>query len=436
MSCAFPMNRFLLLAAAVPLTCFSGAAPAKVIGRMTTADAVSEARIAALPAPQRAYWIAYWKHSQLRMAADKAALAAERKGLAKDPAGPPSGSTGSMPLNRDAAWYRTSEARHIADNIVSFRTPAGGWGKNQNRAGPLRAPGQSYAVVEHLPPTAAGDIKADEKWAFVGTIDNGATTSELRFLARAQQAFPGPDGQAYRAAFLKGLRYLLEAQYPNGGWPQIYPLEGGYHDAVTFNDDAMTHVVELLADVAVKRDQHAFVPDALAAQAGAAVDRAVALILRTQVVVGGARTGWAQQYDALTLAPAGARNFEPASLSSYESAAILSFLMRLSSPSPEVVRAVHEGVAWLQARALHDVAWIESGSDGRRLMPKTGADPIWARFYDITSMQPIFGDRDRTIHDNANELSVERRNGYSWFGAGPARSLRLYERWALNHPRR
>jgi PelA/Pel-15E family pectate lyase len=36
------------------------------------------------------------------------------------------------------------------------------------------------------------------------------------------------------------VRYLLAAQFPNGGWPQVWPLEGGYHDAVTFNDNAVS----------------------------------------------------------------------------------------------------------------------------------------------------------------------------------------------------
>ncbi|WP_204266508.1 pectate lyase, partial [Enterobacter hormaechei] len=75
----------------------------------------------------------------------------------------------------------------------------------------------------------------DEAWSYVGTIDNNATTSELRFLARVQAMAPGAEGERYRAAFLKGVRYLLEAQFPNGGWPQIYPLQGGYHDALTYN---------------------------------------------------------------------------------------------------------------------------------------------------------------------------------------------------------
>jgi PelA/Pel-15E family pectate lyase len=405
-----------------------------VIGTMTPADAVSEARVAAVPAPQRVAWTAYWKGSHVRMAADKAALAAEREGLAAIPAGPPNGNTKSMPLDRAPDWYGSAEARHIADNIVSFQTLAGGWSKNQNRAGPLRVRGQAYVIVDKAPLTAVGDSKGDNGWTYVGTIDNGATTTELRFLARAQQSFAGPDGEPYRAAFLKGLLYLLEAQYPNGGWPQIYPLEGGYHDAVTFNDDAMTHVVELLADVGGKRNEFAFVPDALAARSQAALDRAVAMIVRTQIEVGGKPTGWAQQYDALTLAPAGARNFEPAALSSNESAALLAFLMHLPSPSRDVIRAVHDGAAWLKEAALHDVEWTAAGPEGRRLVPKPGAGPVWARYYEIGTMRPIFGDRDRTVHDDVNDLSIERRDGYSWFGSGPARTLRLYERWLADHP--
>jgi PelA/Pel-15E family pectate lyase len=421
------MMRFFFVATAAWMLCFAAPISAKVIGTMTAAEPLSDARIAELPAGQRAPWIAYWKQSQALMAADKATLAAERKGLAAIPAGPPSGSTKAMPLDRAADWYGSAEARRIADNIVSFQTPAGGWGKNQDRTGPPRARGQSYFVVEKA-------SLAGEDWAFVGTIDNGATTTELRFLARVQQAFPGPHGPAYRASFLKGLLYLLEAQYPDGGWPQIYPLQGGYHDAVTLNDDAMMHVLELLSDVAAKRDEYTFVPDALVAQSQAALDRAVALIVRTQIVVGGKRTGWAQQYDPLTLAPAGARNFEPAALSSYESAALLALLMQLPSPSPEIVQTVHDGAVWLKERALHDVEWTSTGTEGRRLVPKAGAGPIWARYYDIGTMRPIFGDRDKTIHDDVNDLSIERRDGYSWFGSGPARTLRLYERWSADHP--
>jgi len=370
------------------------------------------------------------------MADDKAALAAERQGLATIPDSPPQARRAVMSLDRDAAWYGSADARRIADNIVSFQTPAGGWGKNQDRTGPPRVRGQHFAIIENLPRNARSGIPGDDDWAYVGTIDNDATISELRFLARVQQAVAGADGVPYRAAAVKGLRYLLEAQYPNGGWPQVYPLAGGYHDAVTFNDDALANVAELLSAAAARQAEFSFVPPAVASNARNAVERALDLVVRTQVIVSGKRTGWGQQHDPLTLVPVAARNYEPAALSSHESAALLAFLMRLPAPSPAIVRAVHDGVAWLAARGLRDVEWPQGrpAAEGRRLVPKTGAGPIWARFYDIPAMRPIFGDRDQTIHDDVNEISLERRNGYSWYSAGPGSTIRQYEEWTAKHP--
>src|SRR3569623_1301101 len=275
----------------MPLVC---AANAAVIGHMSPAPPLSEARIASLPKAEQGAWRAYLARSRALMAADKAALAAERQGINAPPPAPsgPSGG-GGMRGDHPDAWYAGSEARQIADNIVSFQTPAGGWGKNQDRAGPVRLRGQAYVARDHAHAAARAELAAEgEDWSYVGTIDNNATTSELRFLARVQAAPPGPQGEAYRAAFLKGVRYLLEAQFPNGGWPQIYPLQGGYHDALTFNDDAISQVVELLQDVGGRSGDFAFVPTDLAAAARAAEQKALAVILKTQVVVDGKRTIW------------------------------------------------------------------------------------------------------------------------------------------------
>ena len=207
---------------------------AKVVGTMVPADPITEARIAQLPRSDQEQWFDYLTRSRALMTADKTALAAERAGKAPPP-GPRSGA-GGMPLDRPAEWYGSAEARHVADNIVSFQTPAGGWGKNQDRTAPLRVPGQSYVPVEKLPVSVGSDIQAaGAGWNFAGTIDNGATVTELRFLARVQAHVPRAEGDAYRAAFLKGVRYLLTAQFPNGGWPQVFPLQGGYHDALTYN---------------------------------------------------------------------------------------------------------------------------------------------------------------------------------------------------------
>ncbi|MCS0598132.1 pectate lyase [Massilia agri] len=393
---------------------------AATLSTMTPAQPLSETRIAALPPAQQGPWRDYLARSRQLMAADKAALQAEGPlDTTPRPHGGPQ--DGGMPLRQAAAWYGKPEALHIAGNILSFQTPAGGWGKNIDRSGPPRRPGEPWVPLD------AGQRKAS--WSYVGTFDNGATTNELRFLARVQAQLPGAQGEPYRAAFLKGLRYVLNAQYPNGGFPQVYPLQGGYHDAVTLNDNAMVRVVTLLADVMEGQGDFAFVPAAQLRETRAAVEQAVALFLATQQRSGASLSGWGQQYDALTLALAGARKFEPAALASLETAAVLQFLMRLPDPSPEVRASVDGGVAWLRAAALRDVAW-KMTPEGRKLLPAPGAPELWARYYDARTLKPVFGDRDGTIHDDVNELQAERRNGYAWFGTTPAKAIAQHATWS------
>jgi PelA/Pel-15E family pectate lyase len=275
------------------------------------------------------------------------------------------------------------------------------------------------------------DAPVDRFWTFVGSLDNGATTTEMRFLARVQREAPGSEGDGYRASIVEGVKYLLIAQYPNGGWPQNYPLEGGFHDGVTFNDNAVAEAAMLLADIREGRPEFAFVPKDLRKQAGWASVRAVDVILAAQVVVDGKRTIWPQQVDALTLEPISARNYEMRSLATAETADILLFLMRQPDPSPEVKAAVDAGVAWLKDHAIYDLAWeFGTEDEGRRAVASAGAGPIWARFYDIRTGRPIFGDKDKTIHDDVNGISKERRKNYAWYGTAPQKAIEAYKVWS------
>jgi len=159
------------------------------------------------------------------------------------------------------------------------------------------------------------------------------------------------------------------------------------------------------------------------------------------LVVKGKKTVWAQQHDALTLAPVSGRNFEPAALSAGESADILVFLMKLPNPSPEVRAAIEAGVAWLKANAIYGQAWVGGRRgppvDGaapvaptpRHLEATPGAGPIWARYYSLETGKPVFGDRDKTIHDNVDDLTVERKNGYAWYSGGAKEALDAYTAW-------
>lgn len=411
---------------------------AGVIGTNVPAQPITAERIAALPSAQQPAWKAYLDRSIAQEKADRAALAAELKPGQTPPPPPPAGhGDGGMALDKDPVWYGSPEARHIADVIVSFQTPAGGWSKNQDRTGAPRLPGQPWASDNNSKYLTENDFDAarDPKWGYVGTLDNNATITELRFLAKVSRQVPGAEGETYRQSFLKGVRYLLAAQFPNGGWPQVWPLEGGYHDAVTFNDNAVSEAAYLLTEVAEAKPDFAFVPADLRAKAAVAAKKGREVIVAAQIRVDGKPTIWGQQADPFTLAPVAGRNFEPPALATGESADLLFYLMQLPDPTPAEVAAVHAGVAWLRKAAIVGFEWTGKGEpDGRHLVEKPGAGPIWARYYD-TSGKPVFGERDKTLRDNVNELSRERRDGYSWFGTQPAKIIRLYETgWAAKHP--
>ena len=410
---------------------------ATVIGKSEAAQSLTGARISELPASQRGAWFVYLQRSEQQEKLDRAALAAERKGMRDLPADPPLGfSARSMPLDREPSLYSSPAARHIADVIVSFQTPAGGWGKNMNMSGPVRAQGQSFVPDNSNRFPSPGDFDAprDPSWHYVGTLDNDATTTEMHFLAKVQANIPSADGEVYRAAFLRGLRYLLAAQYPNGGWPQVWPLEGGYHDAITFNDDAVYNATELLTEVSEGKPEDAFVPEELRNKAASAVANALKCILAAQFRVSGRETIWGQQVDMLTLKPVSARNYEPAALSSEESAHLLMYLMSLHRPSAQVKTAISDGISWLRAHAIYNKAVVgdRNTAEGRHLIEQQGAGPLWARFYALDTEKPIFGDRDKTLHDDMNEISVERRNGYAWFNTAPAAALSEYDTWKLS----
>ncbi|HET9510986.1 MAG TPA: pectate lyase [Sphingomonas sp.] len=414
------------LAAASAMTPVTG----RVVAINRAAEPVTAARIALLPVRDRAVWSAYLTRSQAQMRADKAALAAERTPGRPIPPQPATGNgEKTMPLDRASAWYAGAEARRIADVILSFQIPSGGWGKNQPRDGAVRQPGQLYISNNSNQAATPGDFDAPGAWHYVGTIDNDATITETRFLAKVAAAVPGAIGERYRAGATRGLRYLLAAQYPNGGWPQVWPLEGGYHDAITLNDNAMAQVLTLMSDAAAGHGDFAMLPVALRRDVAAAATRGIDCILRMQVIVNGRKTGWGQQHDALTLRITSARNYEPAALAAPESAAVIRYLMALPQRTPAITAAIDAGVAWLKSSAIVGQAWRDAGDGrGRRLVADPTAPLLWSRFYTVDGNTPIFGDRDKTLHDDVMELSPGRRRGYAWFGTAPRAVLDAYAR--------
>jgi PelA/Pel-15E family pectate lyase len=310
-------------------------------------------------------------------------------------------------------WFQSEEGRRIADNVLTWQTPHGGWPKNRDTA------------------SEPFDGKIEDLHA---TFDNGATIDELRFLARAFRATNEP---RYQQAFLKGLSHILEAQYPNGGWPQFYPLSKGYHRHITFNDNAMVRILEFLRDVSESPD-YRFLKTEDRTKAEAAVSKGIDCILRTQIKQNGKLTVWCAQHDEKTLAPAWARSYEPPSLSGAESVGVVRFLMSVEAPTPEIIAAVEGAIKWFRSVPIHGIRLDRftdtEGQNDKRIVADPDAGPLWARFYEIGSNRPIFLGRDSVVRYSFSEIEQERRTGYAYYGSWAARLLTDdYPRWTEKH---
>jgi pectate lyase len=326
----------------------------------------------------------------------------------------PTGTASAGPrdyLKKPDAWFAGEEAKGIAANVLSWQSDLGGWPKNED---------------------TTAKAFAGERKTLKPTYDNGATTDELRFLARMVHA--AKDAKS-RAAFERGFDYILLGQYPAGGWPQFHPPGKQYHRHTTFNDDSMVRLLLFLREVAESKEFR-FLDAERRGKAAKAFDRGIACILKCQIRVNGKLTAWCAQHDETTHEPRPARTFELASLSGAESVGITRLLMGLEKPTPEVVKAVEASVAWLESAKLTGIRVVEEKDPkaakgvNRVVRKDPAAPPLWARFYDLETNRPIFADRDGVPKPALADIGDERRNGYAWYGTWPQRLLEVeYPAW-------
>lgn len=318
-------------------------------------------------------------------------------------------------------WYQTDEAARIADQIIIYQKDNGGWEKNLDMT----------AMLTQKEKEALAAKKSDTS---ATTIDNRTTYTQLAYLARVitaslAKATPPNNFPKYEEAFDKGFNYLLSSQYENGGFPQLYPLKKGYYAHITFNDDAMIGVLNFFRDVVKKNENYTFVDEERRLEAEKAVEKAIPLILQTQVVIDGKKTVWAAQYDEVTLKPAAARKYEPVSLTAGESVGIVRYLMLDSKPNQETIDAIESAIVWYRANKLGGIRWERKNGENAVVKDKN-APPIWASFYEIETMKPIFIGRDAVIRYDVSEIEAERRNGYAWYVSEPSELLEKdYPKW-------
>lgn len=383
---------------------------APVSAQVTAAPLLGKARLAALPTAEREMWQGYVTRSDSAKARDRAVVQAELYTLgrtAMDSAPFLKDDFGTDP-RFDRRWWRTAEAVRIGDHLLSYQTASGGWSKHFDYARGPRRPGQSY-------------YGENTRWNFIATLDNHATTGQVHYLLALHRAQPAP---RWAASLRQAAHYLLAAQMPNGCWPQVWPLQGSYHDAITFNDDAVAEAARAMEALAAAPGR--WMPDSLRTALTGGVDRAVRCLLRTQVVIDGQRTIWGQQHDPVTLVPTLGRSYELPALATWESAGIVDFLFSRVSRDTAVASAVRDAVRWFDRHAIRGFTYEQDPG----LMPAPADRRLWARLYSLDAQQPLFANRDGVPRTSLEQLT-DRRTGYNWYGTWPESVLTRASRLRL-----
>ncbi|MBD0830842.1 pectate lyase [Aestuariibaculum sediminum] len=326
-----------------------------------------------------------------------------------------------------------------AENVLLWQRSNGGWPKYHNDfSGYDRAQTESEKIE-------AENTKNNTDT----TIDNEHTIGEIRILLSAYKA---TNNTAYLDAAVKGIDFIFEMQYDNGGWPQYYPLRNNYSRHITYNDNAMGNVMNLMRDIFLKKNNLELIDESYIVKAETAFNKGIDVILQTQVVINGIKTAWCAQHDEVTLKPRMARSYELASNSGSESVGIVRLLMTLDNPSTGVIDAVKSAVAWFESVKIVGYALQEVNGD--KVLVESPGNVMWARFYtldDYTGDQyeslfnafnpnePFFCSRDTDPEGGGPrktiaEISSERRNGYSWYGSWPKNLISTeYSAWKAKH---
>ncbi|MDP2982815.1 MAG: pectate lyase [Candidatus Latescibacter sp.] len=206
------------------------------------------------------------------------------------------------------AWKTTGDsiylgyARRVAEAIVWGQHPEGGW---------------HYLIDFDMPGIQKwyNDVGSkcwgwEEYYHYYGncTFDDETTSSSCQYLLDLYMATLDP---VLLTPLMKGLNFVLEAQYPNGGWPQRYPLRYEYtHDGLadytsyyTFNDGVIPNNIFLLIDAWEKLGDEQYIK---------AARRGMDFYLLSQGPE--EQAGWSAQYN-MNIQPAQARSYEPAAWS-------------------------------------------------------------------------------------------------------------------------
>ncbi len=280
--------------------------------------------------------------------------------------------------------YYLDAARETAHATVRGQLKSGGW-DYQIEFDPKARLKFAYRVDG-----GAGNAKN------ATTLDDNTTQAALRYLMHVDRALDFKD-QSIHESVEFALSSLLQAQYPNGAWPQRfseppdvakfpvvkasfpeswpreYPKED-YRSYYTFNDNSIADMIATMFEA--ERIYGA-------SKYGDAAKKAGDFILLAQMPE--PQPAWAQQYNA-KMQPAWARQFEPASVTGGESQGILRILMSIyrETGDKKYLAPIPSAVKYLRSSQL---------PDGQL-----------ARFYELKTNRPLYFTKEYVLTYDDGEL--------------------------------
>ena len=263
-------------------------------------------------------------------------------------------------------------AREAADILALGQLEVGGWFYEVylGPAGPVDA----YFLKDRGNP-AVSDLRN------AGVMDDDVTQSAVRFMVAIHQV---TGEMRYGVSARAGLAFLLESQYPLGGWPQVYPPRAGHYQThYTLNDGTMNDCMEALLEGYLTYGDARYLE---------AVKRGGEWLIQAQLP--GDQGGWAQQYD-MNMRPAWARWFEPPAVCSAVTARVIGTLIQLylETGNDRYLTPIPAAIAWLERSQI---------AEGR-----------WARFYEVGSNRPLYVNTSQQV----SYSPINARPGYSWEGS-------------------
>jgi len=252
-------------------------------------------------------------------------------------------------------------AKTVANALVWGQRPEGGW----NYFIDFEVDGLTDYYDEYF--SKRWGWEEHTKFSDNSTFDDEVTQSATLFLLRLYDTTQDP---AYRTPLFDALDLILESQYPNGAWPQRYPLRNDYTSAYTFNDGAIFNNIMVLLEAYDRLGRPAYLE---------AARRGMDFFIISQLP--SPQAGWAQQYGR-DMKPTRGRKFELATVSAGQTADNISDLFTIYKASGDAryLDPIPAALEWLDASAV-------------------GPDGLYTYFYETETNRPIYA-RKPTIEDH------------------------------------